>query len=214
MSFIPDTATLAAFTAAVLVLVMTPGPDMTLFVSRALTQGRASGLVSVLGTSSGSVVHTLLVAFGLSALLAASAEAFLVLKIVGALYLLWLAYQGLRHGSALSVATRADTPRVSLGRVYLTGLLVNLLNPKIVLFFLTFLPQFVAANDPDAAGKLIFLGLYLVVLSMPFCIAMVLMAEGFSKGLRRSPRLMRAIDWLFAGVIGGFAVKILTTSRG
>ncbi|MAA99278.1 MAG: threonine transporter RhtB [Stappia sp.] len=214
MSFIPDAATLAAFTAAVLVLVMTPGPDMTLFVSRALTQGRASGLVSVLGTSTGSVVHTLLVAFGLSALLAASAEAFLVLKVVGALYLLWLAYQGLRHGSALSVAARADTPRVPLGRVYLTGLLVNLLNPKIVLFFLTFLPQFVAANDPDAAGKLVFLGLYLVVLSVPFCVAMVLMAEGFSKGLRRSPRLMRAIDWLFAGVIGGFAVKILMTSRG
>lgn len=214
MSFIPDAATLAAFTAAVLVLVMTPGPDMTLFVSRALTQGRASGLVSVLGTSTGSVVHTLLVAFGLSALLTASAEAFLVLKVVGALYLLWLAYQGLRHGSALSVAARADTPRVPLGRVYLTGLLVNLLNPKIVLFFLTFLPQFVAANDPDAAGKLVFLGLYLVVLSVPFCVAMVLMAEGFSKGLRRSPRLMRAIDWLFAGVIGGFAVKILMTSRG
>ena len=112
------------------------------------------------------------------------------------------------------MAARADTPRVPLGRVYLTGLLVNLLNPKIVLFFLTFLPQFVAANDPDAAGKLVFLGLYLVVLSVPFCVAMVLMAEGFSKGLRRSPRLMRAIDWLFAGVIGGFAVKILMTSRG
>lgn len=213
MSFIPDVATLATFTAAVLVLVMTPGPDMTLFVSRALTQGRASGLVSVLGTSSGSVVHTLLVAFGLSALLAASAEAFFLLKIVGALYLLWLAYQGLRHGSALSVAASADAPRIPLGRVYLTGLLVNLLNPKIVLFFLTFLPQFVAASDPHAAGKLVFLGLYLVVLSMPFCIGMVLMAEGFSKGLRRSPRLMRAIDWLFAGVIGGFAVKILMTSR-
>lgn len=169
--------------------------------------------MSVLGTSSGSVVHTLLVAFGLSALLAASAEAFFLLKIVGALYLLWLAYQGLRHGSALSVAASADAPRIPLGRVYLTGLLVNLLNPKIVLFFLTFLPQFVAASDPHAAGKLVFLGLYLVVLSMPFCIGMVLMAEGFSKGLRRSPRLMRAIDWLFAGVIGGFAVKILMTSR-
>lgn len=214
MSFIPDVPTMLTFTLACVILVLTPGPDMTLFIGRSLSQGRAAGMVSMLGAAAGNVVHTLLVAFGLSALIAASAEAFLAVKLVGALYLLWLAVQSLRHGSALSIAPGQDRTPSPLSRVFATGLLVNLLNPKIVLFFLTFLPQFVAADDPDAAAKLIFLGLFMVVVELPICAAMVLTAEGFSKSLRRLPRLMRAIDWLFAGVIGGFAVRILMTSRG
>ncbi|MCA1300248.1 LysE family translocator [Stappia indica] len=213
MSFIPDLATLATFTAACLVLVLTPGPDMTLFVSRSLSEGRAAGMASMLGAATGNLVHTLLIAFGLSALIAASAEAFLVVKLVGALYLLWLAYQSIRHGSALTVRADAPAQRRPLSRVFATGLLVNLLNPKIILFFLTFLPQFVTAGDPEASAKLVFLGLYMIAFSLPFCAAMVLAAEGFSASLRKSPRVMRLVDWLFASVIGGFAVKILLTNR-
>ena len=213
MTFLPDIATLAAFTLACLVLVLTPGPDMTLFVGRSLSQGRAAGMASMAGAAAGNVIHTMLAAFGLSALIAASAEAFFVVKIVGALYLLWLAFQSLRHGSALSVSPERGSTQKPLSRVFAAGLLVNLLNPKIILFFLTFLPQFVTAGDPDAAGKLVFLGLYMVAFSLPFCAAMVLMAEGFARSLRRSPSIMRMIDWLFAGIIGGFAVKILFASR-
>ncbi|MBA5778642.1 LysE family translocator [Stappia sp. F7233] len=212
MTFVPDSAVLLAFTIACIVLAITPGPDMTLFVSRALQQGRAAGLMSMAGALFGSVVHTMLVAFGLSALIAASATAFFVVKLVGALYLLWLAIQTIRHGSALTVS-REKSERRGLPRVFLAGLLVNLLNPKIALFFLTFLPQFVTAGDPNAAGKLIFLGLYFVLLSIPICGAMVLGADAFSKTLRRSPRVMRTFDWLFAGVIGGFALKLLWASR-
>ena len=211
MAFLPDPATMVTFTLACLVLVLTPGPDMTLFVGRSLSEGRASGMASMLGALTGNVIHTLLIAFGLSALIAASAQAFFVVKIAGAVYLLWLAVQSIRHGSALSVTP--DKTARPLSRVFATGVLVNLLNPKIILFFLTFLPQFVAASDPDAAAKMLFLGLYMVLFSLPFCAGMVLMAEGFSKSLRRSPRIMRAIDWLFAGIIGGFAMKILLTSR-
>ncbi|WP_425089337.1 LysE family translocator [Stappia sp.] len=213
MAFLPDPATMVTFTLACLVLVLTPGPDMTLFVGRSLSEGRASGMASMLGALTGNVIHTLLIAFGLSALIAASAQAFFVVKIAGAVYLLWLAVQSIRHGSALSVTPDKTARRRPLSRVFATGVLVNLLNPKIILFFLTFLPQFVAANDPDAAAKMLFLGLYMVLFSLPFCAGMVLMAEGFSKSLRRSPRIMRAIDWLFAGIIGGFAMKILLTSR-
>lgn len=212
MTFIPDSPVLLAFTVACIVLAITPGPDMTLFVSRALQQGRAAGLMSMAGALFGSVVHTMLVAFGLSALIAASATAFFVVKLVGALYLLWLAIQTIRHGSALTVS-REKRERRTLSRVFFAGLLVNLLNPKIALFFLTFLPQFVTAGDPNAAGKLIFLGLYFVALSIPICGAMVLGADAFSTALKRSPRVMRAFDWLFAGVIGGFALKLLWASR-
>ncbi len=150
MTFLPDGPILLAFTLACVILAVTPGPDMTLFVSRALSQGRAAGFMSMAGALMGSVVHTMLVAFGLSALIAASATAFFVVKLVGALYLLWLAVQTIRHGSALTVSSQQGTTR-SLRRVFLAGLTVNLLNPKIALFFLTFLPQFVAAGDPDAA---------------------------------------------------------------
>ena len=119
------------------------------------------------GASLGCVVHSLLAAFGLSALIAASPAAFLVLKIVGALYLLWLAVDAVRNGSSLNVARRAQPARVASGRRWRWGSTVNLTNPKVVLFFLTFLPQFVDASDPHAAGKLLFLGIYFVVVDLP-----------------------------------------------
>ncbi len=214
MTFVPDLSVLAAYTTACVILTITPGPDMTLFVGRALSEGRLAGLASMLGAMVGSLIHTMLVAFGLSALIAASASAFFVVKIVGALYLIWIAVQTLRHGSALTVSATDHKRQTPLSRVFMAGLLVNLLNPKIVLFFLTFLPQFVAANDPHASGKLIFLGVFFVVVAAPLTIPMVLMADVFSRTLKRSPRAMKLCDWLFAGIFGSFAVKILLTSRG
>lgn len=103
MTFVPDMTTLLAFTAAALVLTITPGPDMTLFMSKTLTQGRRAGLTAVFGVTVGLVIHTILAAIGVSALLAASQLAFTLLKIVGAAYLIWLAYRTLRHGSALAI---------------------------------------------------------------------------------------------------------------
>jgi threonine/homoserine/homoserine lactone efflux protein len=91
------------------------------------------------------------------------------------------------------------------------GLGVNLLNPKIVMFFVTFLPQFVSVTDPHAGAKLLFLGLYFNLLGMPCCAAMILTAERFTAAIRRSPRLMRVIDYSFAGLMGAFAVRLLFT---
>jgi threonine/homoserine/homoserine lactone efflux protein len=208
MTFLPDTATVLAFTAAALVLTFTPGPDMTLFMSKTLTQGRTAGLAAVLGAACGLVVHTVLAAVGVSALLSASALAFTLLKIVGAGYLIWLAVQTIRHGSRLSLEA-AKTSRQPFHQVWLQAMGVNILNPKIVLFFVTFLPQFVSAADPDATGKLMFLGFYFVVLGMPICVLMVLCASAFARFLKSSPKIMRAFDWAFAGIMGTFALKLL-----
>ncbi|MGQ7792437.1 LysE family translocator [Faunimonas sp. B44] len=208
MDFIPSLPAVAAFTLAAAVLIVTPGPDMTLFLGRALTEGRTAGIAALLGASTGLLVHTMLAAFGLSALLAASPLAFLAVKIAGALYLVWLAVQAIRKGSALALERSGGAGRTFFQN-WATGLGINLLNPKIVLFFVTFLPQFVSVSDPHAGGKLAFLGLYFIALGLPACTAMILVADRFAAALRTKPAVSRAIDYLFAGVFGAFAVRIL-----
>lgn len=209
MSFIPDTATLIQFAIATVILAITPGPDMTLFVSRTLSQGRATGFASMAGALCGTLIHTTLVVVGVSALIVASPMAFFVLKIFGAGYLVFLAWQAITRGSAFSPEKKTGS-EISLLRSWAAGLGVNLLNPKIILFFMTFLPQFVSAHDPSAPGKLFFLGLMFIVLAIPVTVPMVLAAEKFSAAMKASPRVTRVVDYLFAGVFSAFALKILT----
>lgn len=211
MEFLPTTATIVQFAIATIVIAITPGPDMTLFVGRALSEGRAAGFACMLGAMTGIVIHTALVALGLSALIVASPEAFFVLKLVGALYLVWLAYQAIRHGSAFSPGTGEARAKRSFFANWATGLGINLLNPKIILFFMTFLPQFVSASDPDAPAKLFFLGALFIPLSLPITVPMVIAADSFSALLKRSPRVTRVIDYVFAGVFSAFALRILMT---
>lgn len=208
MDFLPSLPTLLAFALASVFLAITPGPDMTLFVSRALSDGRSAGIACIVGAMSGVAVHTTLVALGLSALIVASPTAFFVLKIVGAGYLLYLAIQAIRSGSSLAVVRGAASKR-SFRANWAMGLGVNLLNPKIALFFMTFLPQFVSAADPNVAGKLFFLGFLFVVISLPIVIAIVLVAERLSAWLQRNRKIMRVVDYGFAGIFSAFAVRIL-----
>jgi len=210
MTFIPDPIVLLQYAVACFVIAITPGPDMTLFVGRALSEGRAAGFACMAGAMTGIIFHTSIVALGLSALLVASPAAFLALKIGGAGYLVWLAIQAIRHGSAFKPQTE-KRPSRTLVRNWAMGLTVNLLNPKIILFFMTFLPQFVSASDPHAAGKLFFLGLSFIPLSLPVVIPIVLLADGFAGFLKKSPAVTRTFDYLFAGVFGFFAVRILFT---
>ncbi len=209
MVFIPDLPIILQFAVATVILAITPGPDMTLFVSRTLSQGRAAGFASMAGALTGTVVHTTLVVVGISALIVASPNAFLALKIFGAGYLVFLAWQAIFKGSAFSPQKKSG-PQISLFRSWATGIGVNLLNPKVILFFMTFLPQFVSAHDQHAPAKLFFLGMMFVVLSIPVNAPMVLAAERFSVSMKRSPRITRIVDYLFAGVFSAFALKILT----
>lgn len=211
MAYVPEGTILVSYTIACLVLFLTPGPDMSLFLARTLTGGVSAGIASMLGASLGCAVHTLLAAAGISAILAASPRAFAALKVVGALYLLWLAIDAVRRGSVLRVAGEGGGRRPSFLATLGAGLAVNLTNPKVVLFYVTFLPQFVSATDPAAPQKLVFLGLYYVVLSLPFAVLMIVAAERLIAFLKRKPAVLRAIDWTFAGVFGFFAVSILVT---
>jgi threonine/homoserine/homoserine lactone efflux protein len=206
---VPAPEVLAAYTLACFVLFITPGPDMSLFLAKTIAGGRRAGLLAMLGAMTGCCIHTLLAAIGLSALLAASATAFAVLKLVGAAYLLWLAVDAIRNGSALRLR-ETGRQEVSAWRTFLLGFGVNLTNPKIVLFFVTFLPQFVDPGNANAAGQLVFLGLYFVAFSTPLAAILVLGAERTIAILTRHPRAMRAIDYAFAGVFGAFALRIAT----
>jgi threonine/homoserine/homoserine lactone efflux protein len=212
MNFLPSPDVLAAFTLAAFVLILTPGPDMTLFVGETLRAGRARGFAAMFGAVAGVLIHSTLAALGLSALLAASTTAYTALKVAGVAYLLWLAFQAVRHGSALTMPSEPAASR-PLAQTFLLGLGINLLNPKIVMFFVTFLPQFVAVSDAHAAAKLLFLGLYFIALAIPTCAVLILGAERFTGAIRRSPRIMRLVDWTFAGLMGVFAARLLV-SRG
>ena len=210
MDFLPTLPTLLAFTAASLLLAMTPGPDMTLSISRALSQGRGPALYVVIGTSLGIVVHTLLVAFGISALITASPTAFTILKTGGAAYLLWLAIQAIRYGSNLTVKTATGPRGTALANIS-TGFWVNLLNPKVIIFFMTFLPQFITAGDPHVTGKLVFLGLFFILVGIPVNVVVILAADRLAGWLQQNPKVLRGIDYTFAGVFSIFAMKIFLT---
>lgn len=213
MELIPSLPVMFTFTVAALVLTLTPGPDMTLFLSRALTQGKGAGIAAMLGASSGVIIHTLLAAYGISLLIAASPIGFFVLKTVGAIYLLWLAIQAIRHGSSFSLQ-KGSQNSANFFSNWLTGIGINMLNPKIILFFLTFLPQFVSPQMTNPALTMIFLGFYFLAIAVVCSIFLIIAVDRLSDTLRRNPRVTRIIDWVFAGVFSAFAIRIFLTERG
>lgn len=210
LTFLPDMSTLAGYTLAAFILAITPGPDMALFLARTVAGGKQAGFAAMLGASTGMMGHALLAGFGLSALLAASTTAFTIVKGVGALYLVFLAFQAIRHGSGLT-ADPSQAVSQSFFRTWLTGLGINLTNPKVVMFFVTFLPQFVDPADPHAADKIVFLGMFFLVVGVPVSVFIIMTAERFSAFLRSSPTLMRRFDYSFAAIMSAFALKLLFT---
>jgi threonine/homoserine/homoserine lactone efflux protein len=208
-SFIPPLTTILTFALASIVLIITPGPDMALHLSRSINYGRAHGVMTLLGTLLGLLVHSALVALGISILIVAAPPLFLALKVVGAVYLLWLAWQAIRKGGGFRLAAAARSAP-TLGQSFLSGVMIDLLNPKVVLFFVTFLPQFVHAGDPNAPGQLFFLGLEYFALSLPAGLALVWFATWIAVALTRSKTVERVLNWGFAGVFATFAAIILS----
>ena len=155
-AFIPELSRLLPFLVAALLLNLTPGADMMYVVARSVGQGRLAGVCSAFGISGGSLVHTVFAAVGLSALLMQSATAFQIVKYGGAAYLLYLAWKIWR--SADSAAQIAQRQPASLVKVFFEGVVTNVLNPKVALFVIAFLPQFVDPGSGAVAGQILFLG--------------------------------------------------------
>ena len=184
MSYLPIASEAWLFASAVFVLNATPGVDFLLTVGRTLQGGFRAGLAAVLGINAGCVVHALAAAFGLAALLVLHPAAFQALQWAGAAYLVWLGLGMLRQvwrGGGGEVADARPAPVRSFGADFRTGLFTNVLNPKVALFFLAFLPQFVPAASPNKTLSFLLLGGWFVVQGFVFSCVLVLLASRLAR---------------------------------
>jgi len=190
----------ALFITTGIVLNLTPGPDTLYILGRSVAQGRPAGIASALGISVGSIFHTGAAALGLSAVLATSAWAFTLVKLGGAAYLIFLGVRALLERQH-ELAMPAHFRQRGAAAAFRQGILTNVLNPKVALFFLAFLPQFIDAGTPSKTIAFLVLGLTFVTTGTIWCLVLAWFASAFSNHLRESPAvtalLNRAVGSLF-----------------
>ena len=208
MSLLPQDGALVAYLVACLALSATPGPDMALFLQKTLTGGRAHGFSALTGVMTGVLIHTVAATLGLSALILAAPPLYEALRLAGAFYLLFLAIDALRRGSKLKLDVDAAAPS-DLFETYAMGVLINLTNPKVVLFFVTFLPQFIVSGASYAPARFLALGLGFIVIATLVNAAVIAGAARFVAAIRRRPSAMRLVDYLVAAAMSAFAARLL-----
>jgi threonine/homoserine/homoserine lactone efflux protein len=201
----PDASTFALFVAAALALLLVPGPAVLYVVTRSVDQGRPAGLASVLGVGIGSLVHITFAAIGLSALLASSAAAFSAVKWLGAAYLIWLGLQRLLTLGEEDAPAAVEPERLS--RVFLHGVVVNVLNPKTALFFLAFLPQFVDPARGAAWMQIVMLGATFVAVGLCTDSLYALLGGTAGDWLRRKSQ-GESFRWMRRYVPGGVYIAL------
>jgi threonine/homoserine/homoserine lactone efflux protein len=188
-------------------LVLTPGPNMIYLVSRSITQGSRAGLISLLGVAAGFLVYLAAATAGLTTVFSAVPAAYDALRIAGAVYLLYLAWQALRPGGSTPFAPRTlsiDTPR----RLFTMGVVTNLLNPKIAVLYVSLLPQFVQPDRGDVALQSLVLGATQIVIAVSVNAMIVLAAGRIAGFLATRPRWVRGQRALMGGVLGALAVRL------
>ncbi|CAB3768668.1 LysE family translocator [Paraburkholderia solisilvae] len=206
------------FLAAVFLLNVTPGPDTAYIVGRSVAQGRAAGLMSALGISAGCCVHSLACAFGLTALLAASATAFTVIKFVGAMYLIYLGVRLVFAKPAADAPEHAGAQRTavapkSMRQLFLQGFWTNVLNPKVVLFFVSFFPQFVSTGSDHKALAFLVLGVVFVLMSTAWNSFVAWVAGSVTRRFSGKPAIRKWLDRVVGSAFVGLGVKLATASR-
>jgi threonine/homoserine/homoserine lactone efflux protein len=201
---------LALFAATVFVLNATPGVDMAYTVASTLRGGWRQGVAAAIGIMGGCVLHTLAAAFGLAALLAASAEAFAVVKYAGAAYLLYVAWGMARAGLRPAGGAAEVAAPTSLWRTARQGFFTNALNPKVALFFLALLPQFIAADAPDKTLSFLFLGAWFIMQGLLFLLGLIALLMPLRRS-RPRPWVGRGLNLGGAGLFTVLAAKLALT---
>ncbi|NTZ07982.1 LysE family translocator [Burkholderia metallica] len=204
------------FVFAVFLLNITPGPDTAYIVGRSVAQGRGAGLMSAFGISAGCCVHALACAFGLTALLAASATAFTVIKLVGAAYLIYLgvrmiiAKQAAAPSGAEAMQAAAAKP---LRQLFMQGFWTNVLNPKVVLFFVSFFPQFVSADSPHKAWAFLTLGAVFVAMSTVWTSLVAWVAGSVTQRFAGKPGVKKWLDRTVGSAFVGLGLRLASSQR-
>jgi len=205
------------FILAAILLNLTPGTDSMYIITRSISQGQTAGFYSVLGITSGILVHTLLTALGLSVLLANSPTAFMIVKYVGASYLCYLGFKMLTSKNSNSIANNLSKDQdvtsqkaVDGWQIYKQGVLTNTFNPKVALFFLAFFPQFIDASYAYGMLSFLMLGLTFATTGFIWCLCLALLASKFSKKLRENPKIESMMNKISGVVFMGLGIKLLT----
>lgn len=208
----PDISTLFAFGLIALGMVLTPGPNMIYLVSRSICQGRQAGFISLAGVALGFVFYMLCAAFGITAFIFAIPYAYDVLRVAGAMYLLYLAWQTVKPNgrSAFQLQTLdIDSPR----KLFLMGFLTNIANPKIAIMYLSLLPQFITPDHGSVLLQSMVLGSTQILISITINGLIVITAGAISLLLTRRPTWQLIQRWLMGTVLAGLAINILVESR-
>ncbi len=196
----PSSSTLALFLAASYALAIVPGPAVAYIVNRSLAQGRRAGAVSAFGIAAGGTVHVVAATVGLSALLASSAVAFSIVKYAGAAYLVYLGWRALRANGSTAAVT---VERSSLTQVFRQGLIVNVLNPKTALFFLSFFPQFIHPESGSVVSQMLVLGSVFILAALSSDLLYALVAGTIRRALDRRPGVRTAHRWVTSSIFFG-----------
>jgi threonine/homoserine/homoserine lactone efflux protein len=204
-----DLGLLLAFVGAAVLISLAPGPDMVFVVANGLRFGPRGGAAAAVGISGGMLIHTAAAVVGLSALIQSSAAAFETIRWAGVAYLLWLALGALRSSGGLAADARSE-PERSLVRVGRQGTVTNLLNPKVVLFFLAFLPQFVDREAGAIGAQLLILGLTFTIVGLAIDASIGVLAGRLGERLARSKRVARTLDRFAAIVYVALAARLVT----
>ena len=206
----PDTHSLLLFLAAGLALNFTPGPDMLYVAARGASEGTAAGIVSALGIGAGTLVHITLVSLGLAALLAAVPLAYAVVRIGGAAYLIYLGVRALRSKSSLTLQHVEPAP---LRTIFRQGVITNVLNPKVALFFLAFLPQFVDPSRGNPALQVVALGLLFDTTGTIVNLGVALGSSRAAASLRRNTRAGDVLQKITGALFIGLGVRLAIAGR-
>jgi len=201
------------FIATAVILVITPGQDTFFILGRSLSGGRSAGIAAALGITAGSVVHTFAAALGLSALLATSPYAFMTVKLAGAGYLIYIGIRALAvRGNGLPAA---DAPAGDDGRwpAFRQGILTNLLNPKVALFFLALMPQFIDTNSTYKVGAFLALGLSFVTLGVVWCLVLAIAAAKLRGAFLRRPSMANVLNKIAGAMFIALGLRLATVRQ-
>jgi len=209
---VPNVQTVMLFMATALALNLTPGPSILFILSRCLGQGRKAAVASVFGLATASVIHAVATAFGLSALFAYSPLAFDIIKYCGAAYLVYLGVSGFLKGGIAGVKARVDNDG-SLMKSYYQGLITDLFNPKLLLFFFAFLPQFVRMDRGDPSEQMLILGLLFQVTGIPTNLTVAFAGGSLAGWIARRPTWARIQNWCASVLLIGLGIRLAFIDR-